>query len=90
MCERFKQTVLKTVIPQGIGGSNPPASAMNTFVFDLEEPLSEANEKLLSNFGVRKIDVRTIEMMVRLGETLDDAIVALGRLGIRVQNVHND
>lgn len=57
-----------------------------TFIFDLETPLSEATEKLIARFGVRKINTMTIEMSIRKGETLEQAIVALNRLDIHVRN----
>ena len=60
-----------------------------TFIFDLEEPLPEATEKAIVGFGVRKIDVQTIEMNIQKGETLSDAIAALGRLDIRVRSMRN-
>lgn len=60
-----------------------------TFVFDLEAPLLEATEKLILNFGVKKIDADTIEMMVQKGESVNDAIVALNRLNIRVRSMRN-
>lgn len=60
-----------------------------TFIFDLEESLPEATEKVIAGFGVRKIDAQTIEMNIQKGETLSDAIAALGRLDIRVRSMRN-
>lgn len=60
-----------------------------TFIFDLEEPLPEATEQVIADFGVRTVDARTIEMNIQRGETLSDAIEALGRLGIRVRSMRN-
>ncbi len=60
-----------------------------TFVFDLEQPLPEATEQLVAQFGVHKIDADTIEMTVKQGESINDAINALNRLDIRVRSVRN-
>ncbi|MGK2848731.1 MAG: ABC transporter ATP-binding protein [Minisyncoccota bacterium] len=63
--------------------------AMTTLVFDLETPLPEATEKLLEDFGVRKVNQETIEMTVHKGESLTEAIIALSRLDVRVRSVRN-
>lgn len=60
-----------------------------TFVFDLEKPLPAATEALVAQFGVHKIDADTIEMTVKQGESINDAINALNRLDIRVRSVRN-
>ena len=58
-----------------------------TFVFDLVRPLTPETEKLLSRFEVKRTDERTIEMLVKQGETLTDAVVALARLDIEVRSM---
>lgn len=60
-----------------------------TFVFDLADPLSDETGKLIAGFGVHTVDAQTIEMEVQQGETLSDAIAALGRLDIRVRSMRN-
>lgn len=60
---------------------------MKTLIFELEEPFTEANEKLLARFGVKKRDALTIEMEVQEGETREQAILALNRLDIHVRNI---
>lgn len=62
---------------------------VETFTFDLEAPLPQEIEKLLTDFGVRKIDADTIEMTVQKGESVNDAIVALNRLNVRVRSMRN-
>lgn len=62
---------------------------VETFIFDLEVPLAEATEKLVANFGVKKIDTDTIEMTVQKGESVNDAIIALNRLDVRVRSMRN-
>jgi ABC-2 type transport system ATP-binding protein len=60
-----------------------------TFVFDLERPLAPEMEKLLGRFEVKKTDERTIEMLIKKGETLTEAVLALDRLDIRVRSMRN-
>lgn len=60
-----------------------------TFIFDLEVPLAPETEKLITDFGVTKVDDLTIEMVLQKGETLSDAVDALNRLGIRVRSMRN-
>ncbi len=60
-----------------------------TFVFDLEAPLPEKTEALVGQFGVHKVDADTIEMVVKRGESINDAIIALNRLDIRVRSVRS-
>lgn len=60
-----------------------------TFVFDLETPLAQETEALIGKFGVRKIDADTIEMSVQNGESLNDAVIALNRLNVRVRSMRN-
>lgn len=57
-----------------------------TFLFDLITPLSSSTEELIARFGVKKINDDTIEMTVRAGETLEQAVIALNRLDIQVTN----
>ena len=60
-----------------------------TFVFDLEQSLPEATEKLVAQVVLHKVDGDTIEMTVKQGESINDAINALNRLDIRVRSVRN-
>lgn len=60
-----------------------------TFIFDLEKPLPEATKTLIGTFGVHQVDTDTIEMTVHQGESINDAIIALNRLDIRVRSVRN-
>jgi ABC-2 type transport system ATP-binding protein len=60
-----------------------------TFIFDLESPLSESMERSMMDIGVKKVDAETIEMIVRKGETLSGALALLDRLGIRVRSMRN-
>ena len=62
---------------------------VETFIFDLEAPLPEATRELVEKFGVRKVDADTIEMPVQRGESVNDAILALNRLDIRVRSMRN-
>lgn len=77
------------IVEQGLVKDLLGKMAMETFIFDLESPLPEATEKLIADFGVKKIDASTIEMNIQKGETLSEAITALDRLGIRVRSMRN-
>ncbi|MFZ2187592.1 MAG: ABC transporter ATP-binding protein [Candidatus Moraniibacteriota bacterium] len=77
------------IVAQGLVKDLLSRMHVETFVFDLEAPLSPEVEKLLANFGVEKIDSQTVEMSLGQGETLNDAIEALNRLDIRVRSMRN-
>ena len=77
------------IVEQGLVKDLLSKMHVETFVFDLEAPLSPDVEKLLTNFGIQKVDSRTIEMSLGKDETLNDAIVALNRLDIRVRSMRN-
>lgn len=83
------------IINQGVVVEQGPVKELlekmdvETFVFDLEAPLSEETAKLIEKFGVHKVDVDTVEMTVAKGESVNDAIVALNRLDIRVRSMRN-
>ncbi|MBP7060870.1 MAG: ABC transporter ATP-binding protein [Candidatus Moranbacteria bacterium] len=83
------------IINKGVVVEQGPVKALlskmdkETFIFDLEQPLSEKTEALVAPFGVKKIDTDTIEMTVNQGESLNDAISALNRLDVRVRSMRN-
>lgn len=89
LCKRVAIINHGKIIEQGLVKDLLGKMQAETFVFDLGTPLTEATEKLIANFGVRKVDDQTIEMSVEKGETLSDAIAALGRLGIAVRSMRN-
>ncbi len=62
---------------------------MKKIIFTLRQSFSEKNEKLLVDFGVKKIGDRKIEMILAENESIEDAINALARLGIEVKESHN-
>ncbi|MEI8096907.1 MAG: ABC transporter ATP-binding protein [Candidatus Moraniibacteriota bacterium] len=77
------------IVKQGLVKDLLSQMNVETFVFDLEAELSPKTETLLANFGVTKIDSKTIEMTVGKDETVNDAIIALNRLDIRVVSMRN-
>lgn len=77
------------IVEQGLVKDLLSQMHIETFIFDLEAPLSPETEKLLTNFGVQKIDSHTIEMSLGKDETLNDAVAALNRLDIRVRSMRN-
>ncbi len=89
LCQRVAIINHGEIVSEGLVKDLLGQMSAETFIFDLMTPLSEANEKLMANFGVRKVDADTIEMVVAKGESLTDALVALGRLGIEVRSMRN-
>lgn len=77
------------IVKQGLVKDLLSQMNVETFIFDLETELSSETEKLLANFGVTKIDSKTIEMTLGKNETVNDAIVVLNRLDIRVMSMRN-
>lgn len=77
------------IVEQGLVKDLLSQMNIETFIFDLEAPLRPETEKLLTNFGIQKIDSHTIEMSLGKDETLNDAIMALNRLDIRVRSMRN-
>lgn len=89
LCKRVAIINNGAIVSQGLVKDLLEQMSTETFVFDLVAPLTEANEKLLSGFGVKKIDQDTIEMLVAKGESLTEALIALSRLGIIVRSMRN-
>ena len=89
LCKRVAIINHGAIVSQGLVKDLLGQMSTETFVFDLVAPLTEAHEKLLVNFGVKKVDQDTIELLVAKGESLTDALVALGRLGINVRSMRN-
>lgn len=83
------------IINQGVVVEQGPVKELlgkmdvETFVFDLEAPISVETTQLIEKFGVHTVDVDTVEMTVAKGESVNDAIVALNRLNIRVRSMRN-
>ncbi len=83
------------IINQGVVVEQGPVKELlgkmdvETFVFDLEAPISAETTQLIEKFGVHTVDVDTVEMTVAKGESVNDAIVALNRLNIRVRSMRN-
>ena len=89
LCQRVAIINQGEIVSEGLVKDLLGQMSTETFIFDLMTPLTEGNEKLLENFGVKKVDVDTIEMLVAKGESLTEALVALGRLGINVRSMRN-
>ena len=89
LCKRIAIINHGGIVSQGLVKDLLGQMSTETFVFDLVSPLTETNETLITNFGVKKVDNDTIEMTVEKGESLTEALVALGRLGINVRSMRN-
>lgn len=77
------------IVEQGLVKDLLSQMNIETFIFDLEAPLRPETEKLLTNFGIQKLDSQTVEMSLGKDETLNEAIIALNRLDIRVRSMRN-
>lgn len=60
-----------------------------TFVFDATDTISKEQALLLKRFGVALLDARTLEMSLKEGESVTEAVQALDRVGIRVKSMRN-
>lgn len=89
LCKRIAIINNGEIVSEGLVKDLLGTMATETFIFDLVSPLTEANEKLVAQFGVKKVDSDTIEMMVQKGESLSEAVAALGRLDIEVRSMRN-
>ncbi|MDP2838283.1 MAG: ABC transporter ATP-binding protein [Candidatus Moranbacteria bacterium] len=89
LCKRIAIINNGKIVSEGLVKDLLGTLAIETFIFDLVTPLTEANEKLVAQFGVKKVDQDTIEMMVQQGESLSDAVAALSRLDIQVRSMRN-
>lgn len=89
LCERVAIINRGEIVSEGLVKDLLGQLSTETFIFDLMAPLTEKNEQLIANFGVKKIDRDTIEMVVAQGESLSEALSALGRLGIDVRSMRN-
>ncbi len=77
------------IVKQGLVKDLLSDMTTETFLFDLERPLSFEMEGHLTRISARKVDTDTIEMTVQKGEVLSDAIRVLGEIGIRVRSMRN-
>jgi ABC-2 type transport system ATP-binding protein len=77
------------IVKQGLVKELLGGMTTETFIFDLEQSLSSEMEAELAGISGRKVDADTIEMTLRKGEVLGDAILALGKIGIRVRSMRN-
>ena len=77
------------IVKQGLVKELLGDMTTETFLFDLEQSLSSEMEAELASISAKRVDADTIEMTLRKGEVLGDAILALGKLGIRVRSMRN-
>lgn len=89
LCKRIAIINQGAIVKQGLVKELLGGMTTETFLFDLEQSLSSEMEAELVGISARKVDADTIEMTLRKGEVLGDAITALGKLGIRVRSMRN-
>ncbi|MFZ1720263.1 MAG: ABC transporter ATP-binding protein [Candidatus Moraniibacteriota bacterium] len=89
LCKRIAIIDKGVIVKQGLVKELLGDMTTETFLFDLEQSLSSEMEAELASISAKRVDADTIEMTLRKGEVLGDAILALGKLGIRVRSMRN-
>lgn len=89
LCERIAIVNQGNVVEEGSVKDLLAKLSVETYIFDLAEPLTEKTKELLSQFQVRVVDENTIEADLVQGESVSEMIMALGRLDIMVRSMRN-
>lgn len=89
LCERIAIVNEGNVVEEGSVKDLLAKMSVETYIFDLIEPLNEKTRELISQFQVRVTDDYTIEVDLVQGETVSEMIMALGRLDIIVRSMRN-
>lgn len=89
LCERIAIVNQGNVVEEGSVKDLLAKLNVETYIFDLVEPLSEKTKELISQFQVRSVDENTIEVDLVKGETVSEMIMALGRLDVVVRSMRN-
>ncbi len=73
------------------GGVKELISKLNyvTLLLDTAEPVLKANEVLLRDLKIKKVDDTTLELTLKPGETVNEAFRKLSSTGIQVVNIRN-
>lgn len=77
------------IVKQGLVKDLLSDMTTETFLFDMDQPLSAETEAKLASVQGKKVDATTIEVTVRKGETLTTSIIALEKIGISVRSMRN-
>jgi ABC-2 type transport system ATP-binding protein len=73
------------------GGVKELISKLNyvTLLLDTVEPVLEATMVVLRELAIKKIDDTTLELTMKPGETVNDAIRKISSAGVRITNIRN-
>ncbi len=89
LCERIAIINQGNIVEEGTVKDLLAKLSVETYIFDLQNPLDEKTSKLIEKFEVRIIDPLTIEIDTTQGETLTEVIIALARLDIVARSMRN-
>ena len=89
LCERIAIINQGSIVEEGTVKDLLAKLSVETYIFDLQNPLDEKTSKLIEKFEVRIIDSLTIEIDTTQGETLTEVIIALARLDIVARSMRN-
>lgn len=89
LCERIAIVNQGNIVEEGSVKDLVSKLNVETYIFDLVDPLTEKTTELLSQFQIRITDENTIEMDSVKGETITEMIAALARLDVAVRSMRN-
>ncbi len=89
LCERIAIINQGNIVEEGTVKDLLAKLSVETYIFDLKDPLDEKTSGLIAKFEVRIIDPLTIEMDMTEGESLTEMIIALARLDVIVRSMRN-
>lgn len=89
LCEYIAIVNKGEIIEQGTVKELLSKLSVETYVFDVVDPLDDRTKKLLADFAVRVVDNNTIEMDLERGESFTEMVNALLRLDIVVRSARN-
>jgi ABC-2 type transport system ATP-binding protein len=89
LCEQIAIVNKGEIVKQGTVKELLEELSVETYVFDLEEPLDEKTKSTIEQFQVRVLDEKTVEVDLAKGETLSEMMMALARLDILVHSMRN-
>lgn len=89
LCKRIAIINKGEIIEQG--GVKELVSRLNyvTLLLDTVEPVLEATMVVLRELPIKKIDDTTLELTMKPGETVNDAIRKISAAGVQIANIRN-
>lgn len=90
LCRRVAIVNKGTVVQEGSVKELLTTLNFVTLVLDLMEPITTAQLALLKSLAVKKHDETTLELTLKPGETVNDAIRLFSKIGVQVMNIRNN